>query len=96
MTLGLISYIKALNLIALILVNIFERKKCFLAHEGDLFICPDFGAVVTLLLNFILKLLNSVLKIVCIILPLLCAREEKFSFLIEFGLHLLLNDYLLF
>ena len=48
----------------------------------------------TLFFDFILKLFDSILEIIRIVLSFLGIFKEEFSFLVEFGLHLLLHMYL--
>ena len=53
-TFGLISHINSFDLVVLALVDVFECEHCFLAHQGDLFVGPNFGAVIPLLLDLVL------------------------------------------
>ena len=94
-TFGLISHINSFDLVVLALVDVFECEHCFLAHQGDLFVGPNFGAVVPLLLDLVLKLFDGILKFLGVVLALLRTLQEELSLFVELGLHLLLDYHLL-
>ena len=95
-TFGLISHINSFDLVVLALVDVFECEHCFLAHQGHLLVGPNFGAVVSLLLDLVLKLFDGVLKFLRVILALLRTLQEELALFVELGLHLLLDHHLLF
>lgn len=89
------SDINPRNFIRLVLVNIFERKQTFLAHQRNLLVGPNLGTVVTFFLDFLTELFNGALEVICVILPFLSTFEEKLTLFIKFFLHCLLNIDLL-
>lgn len=54
MALRLLSHVNARDFVGLVLVDVFEGEKGLLADQGHLFVGPDLGRVVLLLLNFLL------------------------------------------
>ena len=58
---GLIPDVEAFNFVVLALLDVLEGKERLLANQTDLFISPYFHWVVSLFLNFILKLNDGML-----------------------------------
>ena len=96
MSFWLVSDVDAMDFVFLILLHILVCEHSFLAHKWNLFVCPHSITIISLLLNFILKLFNSILQRNSIIMPFLCTLKEKLSLLIKMCLHLFLFDNLIF
>jgi hypothetical protein len=88
---GVVTDVDAGDQGGLVLVDVFEGKQTFLAHQRYLLVSPDFCTIVTFFLDFLAKLFDSALEVICIILSFLCALKEKLTLFIKFGLHFLLN-----
>jgi hypothetical protein len=96
MSLWLLSDVYSFDFVFLGLLHILKSEHSLLAHQFDLFVCPNLGTVTPFLLNFILQLQDFILELNRYVLSLLSVFKEELSFHVKICLHNFLYLHLFF